>query len=80
VRPFARAIGLDSLEGLVAGQHVNASQSALTTKFKHHQPLGEFPILSRTIARWKKTPAPRWTGIGTLGKGDAGRFCSVDGG
>jgi len=49
VAAFARAIGLDSLDGLAAGQHANASLSALTTEFMRHLPLDEFPDRTRRM-------------------------------
>ena len=49
VAAFARAIGLDSLEGLVTGQHDNASRTALTTEFMRQLPLDEFPDRSRRL-------------------------------
>jgi len=49
VAAFARAIGLDSLDGLELGQHANASLSALTTEFMRQLPLDEFPTRTRRV-------------------------------
>jgi hypothetical protein len=43
VAAFARALGLDDLDGLALGQHANGSLSALTTEFMRHLPLHEIP-------------------------------------
>jgi hypothetical protein len=47
VAAFARALG--GLEGLAAGQHANASFSALTTEFMRQLPLDEFPERRRKL-------------------------------
>lgn len=49
VAAFARAIGLETLDGLATGQHVNASLSALTTEFMRQLPLDEIPDRTRRM-------------------------------
>jgi hypothetical protein len=49
VAAFARAIGLDRLDGLAADQHANASLTALTTEFMRQLPLDEMPERTRRL-------------------------------